>query len=583
MSSDPLDDLTNQLSNTKVTGEGVSFVGKSLKLNTAEDAKVVTDAIAACKNLEYLNLEGNTLGVDAAKAIGTALAAHPELKRALWKDMFTGRMKDEIPQALRYLGSGLDMANVRLVELDLSDNAFGPIGMEGLASLLRSSSCYSLQELRLNNNGLGITGAKLLSKALMDCYENSKADGKPLPLRVFIAGRNRLENEGVTALAKVFKMIGSLEEIQIPQNGIYHIGVRELSEALKSNRGLRVLNLNDNTLGPKGSTALASALPNLQMLRTVNLGDCLLKTAGALSIADGLKGKHANLEELLLDHNEIKKDGGLAIAKAMENKGKLKVLSLDGNQFGEEGIDAIKAEIRKNKQTEALGSFSEDEDDDEDEDEAEDNSEQEDEEEEEQDDDSYCEENLKEQNNKKEKEFTNGMKKEQTSQNSRTSLESEMLNLLKNVTAADFLQSPTPVMFLALRTNKTQQILDEIQVGDVDGYLERFVGAVMKVSSLSTEPSVAEEAAEVSSALYKELFSWAQAENKLSLVNNSLLVHLGLIKGEDKKWKVNYNLTACRKILDTAMSQNYFPQDSKDTIRYFLEKKPQVIASKTIS
>ncbi|XP_054276197.1 ran GTPase-activating protein 1 [Macrosteles quadrilineatus] len=580
MSLDPLDDLTNKLSNTKVTGEGVSFVGKSLKLNNADDAKVVTDAIAACQNLEYLNLEGNTLGVDAAKAIGTALGTHPELKRALWKDMFTGRMKDEIPQALRYLGSGLDMANVRLVELDLSDNAFGPIGMEGLASLLRSSSCHSLQELRLNNNGLGITGAKLLSKALMDCYESSKAEGKPLPLRVFIAGRNRLENEGVTALAKVFKVIGTLEEIQIPQNGIYHVGIRELSEALKSNPGLQVLNLNDNTLGPKGATALASALSSLQLLRDINLGDCLLKTAGALSIADGLREKHANLVELKLDHNEIKKDGGLAIAKAMENKTKLKVLNLNGNQFGETGVFAIKDQVRKNKKPDVLDSFSEDED--EDEEEEEDNENSDEEEEEENEEDSYVEENQKEQNNKSEKELTNGIKKELTSQSSLSSVETEMLNLLKNVTAADFLQSPSPVMFLALRANKSQQIMDEIQVGTVDGYLERFVGAVMKVSSLCTEPTVAEEAGLVCNTLYKELFSWAQAHNQLSLVNNSLLVHVGLLKGEDKKWRASYNLTACRIALDSAMSQNYFPQESKDTIRYFLEKKPQVIVNKTL-
>jgi hypothetical protein len=38
-----------------------------------------------------------------------------------------------------------------LVELDLSDNAFGPLGVEGLVELLKSSSCYTLQELRLNN------------------------------------------------------------------------------------------------------------------------------------------------------------------------------------------------------------------------------------------------------------------------------------------------------------------------------------------------------------------------------------------------------------------------------------------------
>jgi len=53
------------------------------------------------------------------------------------------------------------IAEANLVELDLSDNAFGPNGMTGLTEFLRSSSCYSLRELRLNNNGLGIQGGKV--------------------------------------------------------------------------------------------------------------------------------------------------------------------------------------------------------------------------------------------------------------------------------------------------------------------------------------------------------------------------------------------------------------------------------------
>ena len=52
-------------------------------------------------------------------------------------------------------------AGCRLVELDLSDNAFGPRGIEGVVDLLKSPSCYSLQVLRLNNNGLGIGGGKV--------------------------------------------------------------------------------------------------------------------------------------------------------------------------------------------------------------------------------------------------------------------------------------------------------------------------------------------------------------------------------------------------------------------------------------
>ena len=60
----------------------------------------MVDAIKATKNLVCLRLEGNTLGVDAAKAIAKALESQPSFERALWKDAFTGRLKDEIPRAL---------------------------------------------------------------------------------------------------------------------------------------------------------------------------------------------------------------------------------------------------------------------------------------------------------------------------------------------------------------------------------------------------------------------------------------------------------------------------------------------------
>lgn len=50
--------------------------------------------------VEFLNMEGNSLGVDAAKEIAKALENRKEFKKALWKDMFTSRLKTEIPAAL---------------------------------------------------------------------------------------------------------------------------------------------------------------------------------------------------------------------------------------------------------------------------------------------------------------------------------------------------------------------------------------------------------------------------------------------------------------------------------------------------
>lgn len=111
---------------------------------TIPTALEVVEAINACKCLEFLNLEGNTLGVGAANGIAKALERHPEFKRALWKDLFTGRLKTEIPQALESMGRGMIAAGAHLALLDCSDNALGPNGMRGLIDLLKSPACYSL-------------------------------------------------------------------------------------------------------------------------------------------------------------------------------------------------------------------------------------------------------------------------------------------------------------------------------------------------------------------------------------------------------------------------------------------------------
>lgn len=50
------------------------------------------------------------------------------------------------------------VSGAKLTELDLSDNAFGPDGVKGIEALLKSAACYTLQELRLNNCGMGSGG-----------------------------------------------------------------------------------------------------------------------------------------------------------------------------------------------------------------------------------------------------------------------------------------------------------------------------------------------------------------------------------------------------------------------------------------
>lgn len=47
---------------------------------------------------------------------------------------------------------------------------------------------------------------KILAGALKECHRKSSTQGKALALKVFVAGRNRLENDGATALAEAFRV-----------------------------------------------------------------------------------------------------------------------------------------------------------------------------------------------------------------------------------------------------------------------------------------------------------------------------------------------------------------------------------------
>lgn len=186
--------------------------------------------------------------------------------------------------------------------------------------------------------------------------------GKPLALKVFIAGRNRLENDGAQAFASVFEKLRTLEEVVMQQNGIYHVGIAAIAHGLSANPNLRILNLNDNTIGLKGATALAKVLPTFKTLEDLNLGDCLLKTKGALVLAEALaiSGNHVSLKNLDLSNNEIHADGGKVIAQAMLDKVLLTTLQLDGNYFGTKGREVLEQILTNLGRIDALTSLDED-------------------------------------------------------------------------------------------------------------------------------------------------------------------------------------------------------------------------------
>ncbi|XP_074511507.1 ran GTPase-activating protein 1-like isoform X2 [Sebastes fasciatus] len=551
MATDIVAQLAESLAKAGVEEEGeLSYKGQGRKLDDAQSVEEMVKEIQDFEDLQALRLEGNTIGVEAAQAIAKALETKSKFKRCYWSDMFTGRLRSEIPPALNSLGDALMLAGARLTVLDLSDNAFGPDGVKGIEKLLKSTACYTLQELRLNNCGMGIGGGKILAASLTQCHRKSSAEGTPLGLKVFVAGRNRLENDGATALAQAFQLMGSLEEVHMPQNGINHPGVTALATAMQHNASLRILNLNDNTFTEKGAIAMAQALKHLRNIQVINFGDCLVRPAGAIAIAETVSEGLPILKELNLSFGEITEEAALAVAQAVKNRDQLEKLDLNGNCLGDDGCKALKDVMEGMNMDQLLGSLSDDEGEPEDDDEDDDEEEEEDEDEEDVD-----EEEIEEEEEEEEEEESNGIKL------------STPASAPRPPDVSSFLSFPSPDKLLKLGAKRALLIEQQVDVSDATKTAEAF----LKIASVYKEENNDVKNAVLDSvdALLKKAFTTPSFQG-YSFVS-SLLVLLGLLKSEDKVKPVLV-VPGHLHALEHVVRQDYFPKENVAVLEAFMSR-----------
>ncbi|XP_050922262.1 LOW QUALITY PROTEIN: ran GTPase-activating protein 1b [Lates calcarifer] len=549
MASDDIAQLADALSKTHVGDGELSYKGLGLKLDNAESVEELVREIEQYQGLRALRLEGNTLGVEAARAIAKALESKDLLQRCYWSDMFTGRLRSEIPTALRSLGSALMSAGTRLTELDLSDNAFGPDGVKGIEQLLKSPSCHTLRELRLNNCGMGIGGGKILAEALIECHRQSSALGAPLKLRVFIAGRNRLENEGASALAKAFQLMGSLEEVHCPRTGINYTGVMALAAAMRHNPELRVLNFNDNTFTKKGTLAMAQALRHLRNIQVVNFGDCLVRSEGAIALAAVLREGLPILKELNLSFGEITEAAALVVAQAVMDKPYMEKVDLNGNCLGEEGCEALREAMENVDKGDMLASLSDDEGEPDDED----------------DDDSEHDDDDVSDDCPEANEEDGEIVKENGKEDSPVKVQSP-------AEITSFLICPSVEKLLQLGEMRTN-LLQQADASDP----HKAADVLLKIASLYSEESETKTAVlETTGDVLKKLLSGSALQSYCFL--STLLVMMGLLKGEGKMKKVSL-VPGQLLCLEHAVQQDYFPQHHASLLHTFVSKNSEALKS----
>jgi Ran GTPase-activating protein 1 len=359
-----------------------SIAGRGLKLNTRADIEPHLQTLRSTKGVEEVHFGGNTLGVEACESLAEVLVDLKSLKVsnriitmhttaivttlyqvADFADIFTGRLITEIPQSLAAICNAL-INTASLVELNLSDNAFGGRSSDPMVPFLTQNRTF--QVLKLNNNGLGPSGGAIIAKALLESARLSKAEGKPSNLRTIICGRNRLQDDSAPLFAEAFAAHGNLIDVRMPQNGIRMDGIAALAGGLSKNASLEHLDLQDNCAKGSGTRALAKALPSWPGLRHLNLSECLLGGKAGISLALALsKGSNRKLESLKLQLGELDYRSISILAKAIhDHMAGLTTLELNANRADPEDqcIQDIRAALAAHGHEDALDELDEMED-----------------------------------------------------------------------------------------------------------------------------------------------------------------------------------------------------------------------------
>ncbi|KAH7927799.1 RNI-like protein [Leucogyrophana mollusca] len=326
--------------------------GRQLKLETRADVAPLIDGLDPTV-IEEIHLGGNTIGVDASKALAEFLEKTTVLRVADFADIFTGRLITEIPLALSALCDALK-DKTSLVEINLSDNAFGGRSVDPMVPFLTHNR--SFQILKLTNNGLGPAGGAAVADALLKSAQLSKEEGKKSNLRVVICGRNRLENGSASQWADAFAAHGTLVDVRMPQNGIRMDGITALAKGLSQCPDLETIDLQDNTFTEEGDEtgvkAWAGALSSWASLHTLNLSDCVLSNEGEVpELVKALAtGSSLKLVTLQLQNNNLQADTFELLANAISTHlSDLKTLELqwnDAEDEDEEHFDTIASALK---------------------------------------------------------------------------------------------------------------------------------------------------------------------------------------------------------------------------------------------
>jgi Ran GTPase-activating protein 1 len=204
------------------------------------------------------------------------LAKCRNLKEANFSNIFISRLKEEIPISLKLMMDAIE--DKHITHLDLSHNAFGPQGIESFEQFL--SRANHLENLDVSNCGLSPKGGEMIAAAILK--------NEHMKLKEFAGTRSRLEEEGLTALADVFRKQKSIEKLDLTQNGSKRGLAPLLGSLIECKSTLRELYISDNKSINRAIPELVACIKECTALTHLNISDLNIKRKHISQVADAL-------------------------------------------------------------------------------------------------------------------------------------------------------------------------------------------------------------------------------------------------------------------------------------------------------
>uniref|UniRef100_A0A8C1Y275 NACHT domain-containing protein n=1 Tax=Cyprinus carpio TaxID=7962 RepID=A0A8C1Y275_CYPCA len=330
---------------------------------TDRSCSALATVLGSDTNLKELNMNNNNLQDPGVKLLCTGLE---DLKC----ELEILRLSDcgITEEGYKALASALRSNPSHLIELDLTGNDPGQLGVKELNDLLQDPNCrlktlrflspdaeeacqyvtgvvgknpLLLRELNLSENELGDTRVNQITALLQD---------KHCKLNTLQLSNCSITEEGYKALASALRSNPShLIELDLTGNDPGQSGVKELNDLLQDpNCQLKTLRFL-GTAADKACQDVNRVLgENLLLLRELNLSE--LGLSGLNKLAAVLQDKHCKLNKLILNNSDITEEDCCILTEALNsNPSNLTELNLSGTKLRNSGMKIFSTLFKNEK------------------------------------------------------------------------------------------------------------------------------------------------------------------------------------------------------------------------------------------